>query len=184
MHREEVHDNRVLQLLTATAREDLAPLVPVVLTARQVLKEPGMPAIHAFFPVTAVVSLVTTMESGASAEIAMIGREGMVGLGDVLGPAESSTSAVVRMPGSAVRVATAALKSARRANAVVGKVLDLYTEAHLIQVAQTAACNRLHSLEQRLARWLLAIHDRVDGDEFVVAQEVIGDMLGVHRPTV
>jgi signal transduction histidine kinase len=184
MHREAVHDNRLLQLLNAVAREGLAPLVPVELTAREVLKEPGMPAIHAYFPVTAVVSLVTTMESGASTEIALVGHEGMIGLAGVLGTVETSTSAIVQVSGRALRVSTAALRAARVSNTSVRKTLDLYTQARFVQVAQTAACSRLHSVDARLARWLLAIHDRIDGDDFVVSQEFIADMLGVHRPTV
>jgi signal transduction histidine kinase len=143
-----------------------------------------MPALYAYFPITAVLSLVSTMQSGASAEVALVGREGMIGLAGVLGTVESPTSAVVQIGGDALRLPTAALRAARNANPSIRKALDLYTEARLIQVAQTAACNRLHSVEARLARWLLALHARIEGDEFTVAQEFIGDMLGVHRPTV
>jgi signal transduction histidine kinase len=177
-------DNRLLLLLDADTRAQLGPLRPVELDAREVLYEPGMPALHAYFPLTAVVSLVSTMESGASAEVALVGREGLIGLGDVLGLMESPTSAVVQVPGTALRVPTAALRAARRASREIANVVDLYTEARLIQVAQTAACNRLHTVDARLARWLLAIHNRIDGDEVVIAQEFIADMLGVHRPTV
>lgn len=183
MARDIAPQNRLLALL-GEAVADLEPLSPVQLAVRAPLLESGVPALHVYFPITAVISLVSTMETGASAEVALVGREGMVGLSDVLGPAETQTSAAVRISGTAVPVATAILRTARRANTVIGRVFDLYTEAHLIQVAQIAACNRLHSLEQRLARWLLAIHDRVEGDAFVVAQEVIADMLGVRRPTV
>jgi signal transduction histidine kinase len=176
--------NRLLLLLSAGSRAQLEPLVPVQLDTRDVIQESGTPALYAYFPVTAVVSLVSTMESGASAEIAMVGREGMIGLNDVLGAVASPTSAVVQVSGTAVRVATATLRVARRAIPAIGHVLDLYTEARLIQVAQTAACNRLHSVDARLARWLLAMHDRIAGDEFVVVQESIAEMLGVHRPTI
>jgi signal transduction histidine kinase len=184
MRREGTSQNGLLLLLNAEARTELASLVRVQLTARDVLKEPGMPALHAYFPLTAVVSLVSTMESGASAEVALVGREGMIGLAGVLGAVEDMTSAVVQVSGAALRVPVAALKAARGASPSVRKALDLYIEARLIQTAQTAACNRLHPVEARLARWLLAIHDRIENDEFVVAQEFIADMLGVHRPTV
>src|SRR5918996_1183337 len=100
-------DNRLLLLLDADTRAQLGPLRAVQLDAREVLHEPGMPALHAYFPLTAVVSLVSTMESGASAEVALVGREGLIGLGDVLGPLESHTSAVVQVSGTALRVATA-----------------------------------------------------------------------------
>jgi signal transduction histidine kinase len=184
MHGEGVRQNRLLHLLNAAACADLAPLTPIRLTARQLLKEPGMPAIHAYFPVTAVVSLVSTMESGASTEIALIGREGMIGLAGVFGTVETSTSAVVQIAGDAIQVSTAALRTVRLSNPSVRRTLDRYTQARLVQIAQTAACSRLHSVEARLARWLLAIHDRIEGDEFVVSQEFIAGMLGVHRPTV
>jgi signal transduction histidine kinase len=176
--------NRLLRLLEPHDLAELEPAVLVELRARDVVQEPGVPALHAFFPVTAVVSLVSTMEAGASTEIALVGREGMIGIEDVLGPVGSPTSAVVQVPGVAMRVAVASLKAARRATPEIARVLDLYTEAHLIQVAQLAACNRLHSVETRLARWILSLHDRMDGDEFVIPHEFIAEMLGVHRPTV
>jgi signal transduction histidine kinase len=176
--------NRLIQMLQGHALGALEPLVPVPLQARQVVEEPGKPAVYAYFPVTAVVSLLTTVESGASVGIALIGREGMVVLGNVLGPLESPTTAIVQVAGTALRVPTATLREARRANPVVASLLAMYTEALMIQVAQTAACNRLHPVDARLARWLLAMHDRIEGDEFVLSHEVIAEVLGVHRPTV
>jgi signal transduction histidine kinase len=184
MRDEDLLRNRLLTMLDLEAREQLAPLVPVRLNAREILKEPGMPAIHAYFPLTTVVSLVTTMESGASAEVALIGHEGMIGLAGVLGAVETLTSAVVQVSGLAIRISTGALRAARLSNPSVRNTLDLYTQARFVQVAQTAACARLHPVDARLARWLLAIHDRIDGDEFIVSQEFMADMLGVHRPTV
>jgi signal transduction histidine kinase len=184
MVRNQPSANRLLLLLSGEARAQLELAVPVELAARQVIQEAGMPTLHAYFPLNVVISLVATMEDGASAEIAMVGREGMIGLGSVLGPVASTTTAVVQVGGTALRVPTTSLRAARRAWPAVARVLDLYTEAQLIQMAQTAACHRLHSVEARLARWLLAVHDRISGDEFVVAHESIADMLGVHRPTV
>lgn len=177
-------DNRLIQLLHAHARAELEPLVPVQLHARQVVEEPGMPASHAYFPVTAVLSLLSTVESGASVGIALIGREGMVGLGNVLGPLESPTTAIVQVAGTALRVPTATLRKARRTSPAVASLLAMYTEALMIQVAQTAACNRLHPVDARLARWLLAMHERIEGDELMLSHEVIAHVLGVHRPTV
>ncbi len=176
--------NRVLNLMRAEARARLGPLASVQLRAREVLYEPGMPAIYVYFPLDAVVSLVSTMEAGESAEVALIGREGMVGLAGVLSTLESPTSAIVQIPGTALRAHTAEVKLARAAYPEVRQVLDLYTEALLIQMAQAAVCNRLHSVQARLARSLLAIHQRIDGDRLVLSQELIANMLGVHRPTV
>lgn len=182
MQRDGIRDNRLLRLLTAGA--DIGPLTGVQLTARQVLKEPGVPTMYVYFPMTAVVSLISTLENGASTEVALIGREGMIGLTGVLGTVDNLTSAVVQVTGRAMRMPAPALRAARFSNPSVRAALDLYTQARFVQFAQTAACSRLHSVEQRLARWLLAIHDRIDGEEFVVPQEFIAAMLGVQRPTV
>ncbi len=178
-----VPDNYLLELLSADVLGGLAP-VPVQLHARQVLHEPGMPVLYAYFPVSAVISLVSTMTSGSSAEVALIGREGMVGLAGVFGTSESPTTAVVQIAGMALKTPIAELRTARLQIPSVRTMLDRYTEARLIQTAQTAACNGLHSVEARLARWLLAIDDRIDGDRFRLPQELMAQMLGVQRPTV
>jgi signal transduction histidine kinase len=176
-------NNLVRRLIDADARIRHL-LVAVQLSAREVLHEPGMPALYVYFPTTAVISLVSTMESGASAEVAAIGREGMVGLAGLLGTVESPTTAVVQIGGAAFKAPAAAIRAERLRVPAVRAVLDLYTEARLIQVAQTAACNRLHGVEARLARWVLAIADRIDADSFRLSQEFMAQMLGVHRPTV
>jgi len=175
--------NQLLQLLEPDALAALSP-VPVSLSPRQVLYEPGTPSLYACFPISTVISLVSTMEDGTSAEVALIGREGMVGLAGVLGTREATTSAVVQVAGDALRVSTAVLRRERLRLPSLRTMLDLYTEARLIQVAQTAACNRLHSVEARLARWLLAVADRVDAEYFRLPHEFMAQMLGVHRPTV
>jgi signal transduction histidine kinase len=175
--------NRLLQLLDADARAVLTPVV-VSLQPRSILHEPGTPSLYAYFPLSAVISLVSIMEDGASTEVALIGREGMVGLGGVLSTREGNTTALVQVAGDALRVPTAVLRRERLRLPSLRAMLDLYTEARLIQVAQTAACNRLHSVEARLARWLLAIADRVDVEYFRLPQEFMAQMLGVHRPTV
>lgn len=176
--------NQLLQLLDTDARRALFP-VSVQLRPREALYEPGMPALYAYFPVNAVIALVSTMADGATTEVALIGREGMVGLASALGTVESpTTAAVVQIAGTAFRVPAAVLRNERLRVPSVRAVLDLYTEAHLIQVSQTAACNRLHPIEAWLARWLLAIADRIDADQFTLPHELIAQMLGVHRPTV
>jgi signal transduction histidine kinase len=176
--------NRVLQLMSMEAQTALGPLVTVQLRAREVLYEPGMPALHVYFPLNAVVSVLATMEEGESAEVALIGREGIVGLAGVLGTLESPTSAVVQISGSALRAQTSAVRTARAAHPVVRQALDAYIEASLIQMAQAAACNRLHSVQARLARSLLAVYRRIDGNGFVLPQELLATTLGVHRPTI
>jgi signal transduction histidine kinase len=176
--------NRLLQLFGAEGAAQLGSSATVELHARQVLQEPGMPALHAYFPVDAVVSLISTLADGASVEVGLIGREGMIGLAGVLGTIEGGTSAVVLVGGTAVRVPTASVKALRLANPSVRTALDLYIEARFLQAAQAVACSRLHSVQARLARWLLGVHDRTTRDQFVVSQELIADLLGVHRPTV
>ena len=183
MTRARVPDNYLLELLSADVRASLGS-VPVQLHARQVLHEPGMPVLYAYFPVSAVISLISTMTSGSSAEVALIGREGMAGLAGVFGTLESPTTAVVQIPGMALKVTIVELRNARLRIPSVRTMLDRYTEAQLIQTAQTAACNGLHSVEARLARWLLAIDDRIDGDQFRLPQELMAQMLGIQRPTV
>jgi signal transduction histidine kinase len=179
----EVRDNELLARLGDDVRAALS-LVPVQLIARESLHEPGMPILSTYFPVTAVVSLISTMASGASADVALIGREGMVGLAGVLGSAESPNTALVQVPGLAFKTTTAVVRAARLRFPSIRTALDRYTEARFIQVAQAAACNRLHAVEARLARLLLEIDDRIESGRFMLSQEFIAQMLGVQRPTV
>ena len=174
--------NQLWRLVGETG--EVPPPVVVHLRGRDVVIDPGLPELYAYFPLTAVLSIVSTMEDGSSAEVALIGREGMVGLAGILGAMASPATALVQIPGAAVRVPMAGLRRARQRSTAVREVLDRYTEARLIQVAQTAACNRLHPVEARLARWLLAVAERIDGDQFTLAQDLMAQMLGVHRPTV
>jgi signal transduction histidine kinase len=176
--------NRLLQLFGDEARGQLGHAVTVELDARHVLHDPGMPVLYVYFPIDAVISLISTTENGASVEVGLIGREGMIGLAGVLGTVEGGTSAIVQVSGAAVRVPTASLKALRLANGSVRTTIDLYIEARFLQTAQAVACSRLHPLDARLARWLLGVHDRTARSEFVISQESLGELLGVHRPTV
>jgi signal transduction histidine kinase len=176
--------NRLLRLFGAEAQAQLGSIVPVQLKAREVLQEPGVPALHVYFPIDAVISLISTLQNGASVEIGLIGREGMLGAAGVLGMIEGATSAVVQVAGTALRVPTASVKALRLADPSVRTALDSYVEARFVQAAQAVACSRLHPVQPRLARWLLGVHDRTGRNEFVISQESIADMLGVHRPTV
>src|SRR5687768_7509298 len=136
--------NRLLQLFGAERAAQLGSSATVELHARQVLQEPGIPGLNAYFPIDAVVSLISTLEDGSSVEVGLIGREGMIGLAGVLGTIEGGTSAVVLVGGTAVRVPTASVKALRLANPSVRTALDLYIEARFLQAAQAVACSRLH----------------------------------------
>lgn len=154
------------------------------LSAGQVLLQPGEPETDVYFPVTAVVSLMSTMASGDCCEVTLVGREGLVGLSGVLGALESSTSCVVQVGGTCVRASAQAVRTARQGNATVRAAFDRYTTSRLIQVAQVAACSRLHPINGRLARWLLMLRDRIDRDHLQLSQQSIANSLGVHRPTI
>jgi CRP-like cAMP-binding protein len=176
--------NALLDLLDPLTQATLSPLVPVRLERREILHEPGVPALYAYFPVNAVISLVSMMENGAATEVALIGREGLLGLESVLGSVGGPTMAVVHVAGLALRTPLTALKTARATSAPIRKMLDLYMAARFIQVSQRVACNRLHHIEARLARWLLEVADRTDSDTLTVPHEIIARMIGAGRPTV
>jgi signal transduction histidine kinase len=178
-----IRKNYLLELLDVEVLSELG-FVPVQLSARDILCEPGMPVIHGYFPITAVISVVTPKGNGASAEVALVGREGMVGLSGLLGAIESPMTAIVQIPGIAVRIPITRLKATRLRSPLVRTVLDRYTQARLIQVATIAACNRLHSVDSRLARWLMAIGDRIEGAQFILPHEFLAQVLGVQHPVL
>lgn len=159
-------------------------LEPVDLPLGKVLYESGMPLGHVYFPTTAIVSLLYVMEDGASAEIAVVGLEGLVGISLFMGGDTTPSRAVVQSAGKGFRLKAAELKSEfGRAGAVMHLLLR-YTQALITQMAQTAVCNRHHSLDQQLCRWLLLSLDRLSSNELVMTQELIGNMLGVRREGV
>jgi CRP-like cAMP-binding protein len=137
-----------------------------------------------YFPTTAIVSLLYVMENGASAEIAVVGNEGLVGVSLFMGGETTPSRAVVQSAGQGVRLSARTLKDEfNRAGAVLHLLLR-YTQALITQMAQTAVCNRHHSLDQQLCRWMLLSLDRLQGDELVMTQELIANMLGVRREGV
>lgn len=178
-----VQANGLLQLLDDDAILEL-DCVPVEVRSGEWLQRSGAPGQHAYFPLTAVVSLVSTTAGGGSVEVATVGREGMVGLAGVLGAPEGVTDNLVQIGGTCLRSTTAAARAARARTGVARAVFDRYTTARLIQVARTAACHRLHPIGARLSRWLLGLHDRIDGNTFNLPQQTVADMLGVQRPTI
>jgi CRP-like cAMP-binding protein len=162
----------------------LPQLEEVELPLGQVLYESGNTLRHVYFPTTAIVSLLYVMEDGASAEIAVVGNEGIVGISLFMGGESTPSRAVVQSAGQGFRLKAHAIREeAGRAGPAL-HVLLRYTQALITQMAQTAVCNRHHSLDQQLCRWLLLSLDRLQGDELVMTQELIANMLGVRREGV
>jgi CRP-like cAMP-binding protein len=150
----------------------------------QVLYESGGTLTHIYFPTTSIVSLLYVMENGASAEIAVVGREGLVGVSLFMGGESTPSRAVVQSAGQGYRLRAQSMKDEfNRAGPVLHLVLR-YTQALITQMAQTAACNRHHSLDQQLCRWLLLSLDRLRANELAMTQELIANMLGVRREGV
>ncbi len=181
-------DPRENQLLAALPDEDLARWVPhlelVDMQLGKVLYEPGATLLHVYFPTSAIVSLLYVMEDGASAEIAVVGREGIVGISRFMGGESTPSRAVVQSAGKGFRLkASVMLEEFNRASSVMHLFLR-YTQALITQMAQTAVCNRHHTLDQQLCRWLLLSLDRLPSNELVMTQELIANMLGVRREGV
>ena len=162
----------------------LAHLEPVELRLGQVLYESGGTLSHVYFPTTAIISLLYVMENGASAEIAVVGNEGIVGISLFMGGESTPSRAVVQSAGRGLRLKAQILKDDFNQAGPVLHLLLRYTQALITQMAQTAVCNRHHSLDQQLCRWLLLSLDRLPGDELVMTQELIANMLGVRREGV
>jgi CRP-like cAMP-binding protein len=159
-------------------------LEDVELPLGEVLYEPGGVLSHVYFATTAIVSLLYVMEDGASAEIAVVGREGLVGISLFMGGESTPSRAVVQSAGIGLRMKAATLKNELARSGPVMRLLLRYTQALITQMAQTAVCNRHHSLDQQLCRWLLLSLDRLSGHELVMTQELIANMLGVRREGV
>ncbi len=161
-----------------------ALLEPVTMPLGHVLYESGQSLSHAYFPTTAIVSLLYVMENGASAEIAVVGLEGVVGISLFMGGDTTPNRAVVQSAGAGFRMRAADLKEAFNRSPPVMRLMLRYTQALITQMSQTAVCNRHHSLDQQLCRWLLLSLDRLKGNELVMTQELIANMLGVRREGV
>ena len=180
-------DPRKNQLLAALPEDEWQRWLPqlewVNLPLGLVLYESGGTLEHVYFPTTAIVSLLYVMENGSSAEIAVVGREGIVGVSLFMGGESTPSRAVVQSAGEGFRLKSAAIKDEFK-RAPVLHLLLRYTQALITQMAQTAVCNRHHSLDQQLCRWLLLSLDRLNGSELVMTQELIANMLGVRREGV
>ena len=176
------NQNRLLAALPEAEFKRLSPhlgLVPLALGT--MLYEPGGQMQHAYFPTTAIVSLHYVMESGASAETAGVGNEGVVGIALFMGGDTTPSSAVVQIAGHAYRLDGRLLKEEFDRAGLAQHLLLRYTQALMTQMSQTAACNRHHTVEQQLCRWLLLTLDRTATNELVMTQELVANMLGVRR---
>ncbi len=178
---------RTNHLLAALPPEEWARWQPqlevVTLSLGEVLYESGATLSHVYFPTNAIVSLLYVLENGASAEIAVVGNEGIVGISLFMGGESTPSRAVVQSAGTAFRLKSQLIKEEFNRPPVLHLLLR-YTQALITQMAQTAVCNRHHSLDQQLCRWLLLSLDRLQGDELVMTQELISNMLGVRREGV
>jgi CRP-like cAMP-binding protein len=159
-------------------------LEPVSLEHAQVLYEIEEPIDYFYFPLHAVISLVTQMEDGRIVEVALVGNEGVAGLAAVLGQKVSAERAIVQIPNADVRAKAAVIIDEFKRHAKLHDLFLTYANSLLRQIAQTAACNASHTVEERLARRLLMCHNRVNSDELNLTQEFIAEMLGTRRATV
>jgi CRP-like cAMP-binding protein len=178
-------ENHLLAALPDAERQRWLPqLEHVEMPLGRVLYESGGTLSHVYFPTTSIVSLLYVMENGASAEIAVVGNEGIVGISLFMGGESTSSRAVVQSAGVGFRLDAQTMKDEFDRAGNVLHLLLRYTQALITQMAQTAVCNRHHSLDQQLCRWLLLSLDRLQGNELVMTQELIANMLGVRREGV
>lgn len=181
----ELPQNQLLAVLPHDVWQRLAPQMEQVdMPLGQVLCESGSTLKHVYFPVTSIVSLLYVMENGASAEIAVVGNEGIVGISLFMGGDSMPSRVVVQSAGRGLRLKAQLLKEEFNLGGPVMHVLLRYTQALITQMAQTAVCNRHHALEQQLCRWLLLSLDRLSSNELLMTQELIANMLGVRREGV
>ena len=176
------------RLLAALPTEDYQRLLPdlqaVELPQHQILYHAGEDYDYAYFPSYSIVSTVAIMENGSTTEIGVIGNEGMVGLPIVLDTDYTNSTAIVQVGDGGYRILAERLQEEMNRHGALKRLLMRYVQARIIQLGQTAACNRYHTVEQRFARWLLTVRDSIQQDEFQLTQEFISQMLGVRRTGV
>jgi CRP-like cAMP-binding protein len=177
--------NRLLDALPHEEYERLVPsLQQVSFSLGEVVYEFGGHLDYVFFPTTSIISLIYTMENGTSAEMGLTGNDGVVGIALFMGGGTMPNRGIVQSAGSAIRIKAKVLQDEFALGGEFQRLLLRYTQALITQIAQTAVCNRLHSVEQQLCRRLLVCHDRVKTDELIMTQELIAAMLGVRREGV
>ena len=184
LHRAAAH-NELLEAIPVEVMARMKPFLELVpLRLGEVLYESGVVQRHVFFPVDCIVSLLYVLENGQSAEIAVVGFEGMVGVSLLMGGGSTPNRAVVQSAGKAFRLSATHVQELTDKGGPLLHLLLRYTQSLITQMSQTAVCNRHHSLEQQLCRWLLLSLDRLPGNELVMTQELIANMLGVRRQGV
>ncbi len=175
-------ENLLLSLLTAEVRERIFPHLRLVsLSVGTVLYESGSLIRHIFFPTDSIVALLYALENGASAEIALVGNDGAIGISMFMGGESTTSRAVVQSAGSAYRLTGTRLNREFERHGELMQILLRYTQSLITQMAQTAVCNRHHSVDQQLCRWLLLSLDRLSSNQLVMTHELIATMLGVRR---
>jgi len=177
--------NRLLAALPADVYQRLLPdLEFVFLPLGEGIYGPGQALKHIYFPTTAIISLLYTVEDGTSAEIGIVGNDGILGTAVFMGGDSVPNRAVVQSAGGAFRMPAGALESEFQRAGIFQRLLLRYTQSLIAQISQTAVCNRLHSVQHQLCRWLLLSHDRLPSNELIMTQNLIADMLGVRREAV
>ena len=178
-------ENHLLAVLSDADWARLEPHLALIdMPLGQVVYESGDRLDHVYFPTSSIVSLLYVMEDGASAEIAIVGNEGLVGIALFMGGETTPSRAIVQSAGRAYRLPAAILKEEFRRGGALQRLLLRYTQALITQMAQTAVCNRHHSIDQQLCRWLLLSIDRLASNELEMTQDLIANMLGVRRAGV
>ncbi|MBE9035081.1 Crp/Fnr family transcriptional regulator [aff. Roholtiella sp. LEGE 12411] len=177
--------NKLLAALPTSEYERLIPHLKFVeLSFNQIIYEAGEPITHVYFPNQSMISIVTIMEDGSTVEAGIVSNEGMVGIPVILGGDTTTTTAMVQVADGAMRMDADVLKTEFNRGGALQSLLLRYVQAQYTELAQGVACNRLHTLEERLARWLLTITDRLESVDFLLTQELIAQMLGVRRSGV
>lgn len=179
------HQNHLLKRLTQCEYDRLYPNLELVrLALGEIMYESGDKPNYVYFPASGIISLLNVMEDGSSAEIAVVGNEGILGITVFMGGGSSASRAVVQSAGFSYRIKASILLTEFKLAGVLQGLLLRYTQALMTQMAQNAACNRHHSIDQHLCRWLLLSFDRLNGDTLHMTQELIANMLGVRREGV
>jgi CRP-like cAMP-binding protein len=178
-------ENRLLALLPADDYHALAPYLETVnLKPKDTIGERDQPIPYIYFPCTAVMSVLNQMLDGQVVEVGTVGNEGFYGIDVLVGSDLATETTICQIKGKALRMPAADFKRAIEGNTPLRQVAMRYLQAYLSMVSQSVACNRLHHIEARFARWVLMTHDRVLGDDFHLTQEFLASMLGVHRPSI
>jgi CRP-like cAMP-binding protein len=178
-------ENHLLAALPRAEYERLVPLLEIVrVEALETIARPDEALAHAYFPLTGIISVVALGMEGGTVEVGTVGREGMAGMHAFLGEPTSPFATLGEVPGAHARLPVRALRATAAPGTALHALLLRYAQAFTVLAGQSAACNRLHPMEERCARWLLMTHDGVRRDTFALTHEVLGQMLGVRRPSV